>query len=86
MIFGFNSDVKLGDTVYHLQSEVRQRDRCLQTQVFAGGRCLSTRSVPLSEVDFASEPQVQELLREQHRKVLEMVRAGNLEQLSINES
>jgi hypothetical protein len=82
MIFGFNSDVKLGDTVYHVQSEVRQKERCLQTQVFAGGRCLSTRSAPLNDADIAAEPQIQEMLREQHRKVLEAIRAGNFRETS----
>lgn len=86
MIFGFNSDVKLGDTVYHVQSELRQKDRCLQTQVFAGGRCLGKRSVPLNDADIPAEPQIQEMLREQHRKALEAIRAGNLEPFSINQS
>ena len=31
MIFGFNTDVKSGDTVYHVQSEAREHERILQT-------------------------------------------------------
>jgi len=34
MIFGFNTDVKQGDTVYHVQSEARENELILQTQVF----------------------------------------------------
>ena len=33
-IFGFNTDVKLADVVYHVQSEARQQDLLLQTLIF----------------------------------------------------
>jgi hypothetical protein len=31
MIFGFNTDVKHGDTIYHVQSEARESEKLLQT-------------------------------------------------------
>jgi hypothetical protein len=34
MIFGFNTDVKHGDTIYHVQSEARESELLLQSQVF----------------------------------------------------
>ena len=40
MIFGFNTDVKHEETIYHVQSEAREADLLLQTQVFVRGRCI----------------------------------------------
>jgi hypothetical protein len=45
MIFGFNTDIRHDDTVYHVQSEAREGDQLLQTQVFVRGRCIGKRAV-----------------------------------------
>jgi hypothetical protein len=84
MIFGFNSDVHYGDVVYHVQSEVRQRERRLETQIFVRGRCISTRSALLADGDSVTGTEVQEMLREQHRKVVQAIRAGDVKQFSID--
>ena len=47
MIFGFNTDIKHGDTVYHVQSEARENELLLQTQVFVRGRCIGKRATPM---------------------------------------
>src|SRR5438477_1148734 len=84
MIFGFNTDVKQGDTVYHVQSEARQNERVLQTQVFVRGRCVgklaSAYSNPVNAVDSA-EKQLEHSLRAQHKSVLDAVREGRLDAL-----
>ena len=82
MIFGFNTDTKVGDTVYHVQSEARQNDLLLQTQVFVRGQCIGKRAS--SYADQAShsgftDEQMHELLKTQHRMVLEAVRSGKME-------
>jgi hypothetical protein len=46
MIFGFNTDIRHEDTVYHVQSEAREGERLLQTQVFVRGRCIGKHAVP----------------------------------------
>src|ERR1700678_3474957 len=46
MIFGFNTDIRHEDTVYHVQSEAREAEHLLQTQVFVRGRCVGKRAVP----------------------------------------
>jgi hypothetical protein len=82
MIFGFNTDVKHGDTIYHVQSEARESELLLQTQVFVRGRCIGKKAT-----SYASEPgQVstddshkEQRLREQHRSVLDAIREGKLE-------
>ncbi len=84
MIFGFNTDVKHGDTVYHVQTEAQESDLLLQTWVFVGGRCIGKHSSSyagqVSRPEF-SDQHVHELLKEQHRSVLEAVREGRLQAL-----
>ena len=46
MIFGFNTDIRHEDTIYHVQSEAREGEHLLQTQVFVKGRCIGKRAVP----------------------------------------
>jgi hypothetical protein len=87
MIFGFNTDVKHGDTIYHVQSEARESERLLQTQVFVRGRCIGKKATSYAsksgeasagdaqQADIQKEQQ----LREQHRLVLDAIREGKLE-------
>jgi hypothetical protein len=82
MIFGFNTDVKHGDTIYHVQSEAREGERLLQTQVFVRGRCIGKRAI--SYAASSSDPQFgdtqkEQQLREQHRLVLDSIREGKLD-------
>jgi hypothetical protein len=92
MIFGFNTDVKHGDTIYHVQSEARESELLLQTQVFVRGRCVgkkatsygSNTSGTQASGGQTSEAQIgdahkEQLLREQHRLVLDAIREGKLD-------
>jgi hypothetical protein len=79
MIFGFNTDVKHEDTIYHVQSEARENELLLQTQVFVRGRCIGKRAI--SYADKAAESgftdqQKEQILRDQHRLVLDSIREG----------
>jgi hypothetical protein len=82
MIFGFNTDVKHEDTVYHVQSEARESEKLLQTQVFVRGRCVGKRAISYAasaaQAGFG-DPQKEQQLRDQHRLVLEAIREGKLE-------
>jgi hypothetical protein len=82
MIFGFNTDVKHIDTIYHVQSEARESEKLLQTQVFVRGRCVGKRAISYAssaaQAGFG-DPQKEQLLRDQHRLVLEAIREGQLE-------
>ena len=82
MIFGFNTDVKHGDTIYHVQSEARESELLLQTQVFVRGRCIGKKAISYADKaaqshfgDSQKEPQ----LREQHRSILDAIREGRLD-------
>jgi len=85
VIFGFNSDVKHDETVYHVQSEVRQREQLLETQVFVQGRCIGKSGSVFSSSsgESASEQQLHELLKLQHREVLDAIRAGEVQNLFV---
>lgn len=81
-IFGFNTDVRFGAVVYHVQSEARQSDMLLQTLVFVKGQCVGKRTVSYAqksaEPDF-SEQAMHELLKAQHKVVLEAIQQGRIE-------
>ena len=82
MIFGFNTDVKHDETVYHVQSEARESELLLQTQVFVRGRCIGKRAISYAErVSKASfnDQQKEQMLRDQHRMVLDSIRDGKLD-------
>ncbi|HEX3822639.1 MAG TPA: hypothetical protein VHW45_20070 [Candidatus Sulfotelmatobacter sp.] len=82
MIFGFNTDVKHVDTIYHVQSEAREGDLLLQTQVFVRGRCIGKKATSYAAKAAESQfgdAQKEQLLREQHRQVLDAIREGKLD-------
>jgi hypothetical protein len=79
MIFGFNTDVRARDTVYHVQTEVRENERRLESQLFVSGRCVGKRSAALPPE--AAAEAVQELARAQHRWMLEAIREGFVEEV-----
>jgi hypothetical protein len=84
MIFGFNTDVKHGDTIYHVQSEAREGELLLQTQVFVRGRCIGKKATSYGSKGAEApapieDTQKEQLLREQHRLVLDAIREGKLD-------
>jgi hypothetical protein len=82
MIFGFNTDVKHDDTVYHVQSEARENELLLQTQVFVRGRCIGKRATSyadkIAQGNFTDQ-QKEQVLRDQHRLVLDSIRDGRVD-------
>ena len=82
VIFGFNTDVKYADTVYHVQSEAREHDLLLQTQVFVKGRCIGKHTTSYAETTKEqgfSEEHTQALLKDQHKYFVTAVREGRIE-------
>src|SRR5206468_6653339 len=83
MIFGFNTDIKHDDVVYHVQSEAREGETLLQTQVFVKGRCIGKHAISYAERAASqgfTDQQKELMLREQHRQVLDAIREGRLEE------
>jgi len=83
MIFGFNTDVRVGKSVVHVQSEARIQEQILETQVFLHGHCLGKRVVPFEP---GTDDAIQELLRSQHRWVVEAARDGFVEDVLMLQS
>jgi len=85
MIFGFNTDIRHEETVYHVQSEAREGEQLLQTQVFVKGRCIGKRAIPYGAgagKGFQNNDQdMEKRLRELHREVLDAIRDGKLESM-----
>jgi hypothetical protein len=87
MIFGFNTDIRHEDTVYHVQSEAREGEQLLQTQVFVRGRCIGKRAISYASIagdasqdsDQNKDQQKEKKLRDQHREVLDAIRDGRLD-------
>ena len=83
MIFGFNTDVKFDSTVYHVQSEARQNERLLQTQIFVRGRCIGKKAASYADLlgrpEF-SEERMHEMLKYQHRSTIDDLRSGRIDE------
>jgi len=65
-----------------VQSEARENERLLQTQVFVRGRCIGKRATSYAgKADEAppGDTQKEQRLREQHRLVLDAIREGKLD-------
>ena len=82
MLFGHNTDVKVGETVYHLQTEDRGTASALiDTTVYCRGRVLHRRTnnyFDLLPLDPAREESLKKRIAEQHRSVGEEIRSGAL--------
>ena len=87
-IFGFNTDIKHGETVYHVQSEARTQDLLLQSQVFIKGRCIGKMATSYAhsvlQPDFTEE-HMHDLLKTQHKSLVDATRAGQIEKLLKHE-
>jgi hypothetical protein len=86
MIFGFNSDVQCGEIWYHVQSEIQAKKYQLETHIFMQGRYVGRQVTALGDAGTSSEQEIQDMLKEQHREVLEAIRAGRLEEFAEPES
>jgi hypothetical protein len=82
MLFGHNSNVKAGDTTYHVQTEDRGATNALiDTTVYFRGRVLHRRTnnyFDLLPLNADSEQALKQRLDEQHRAVVEELRTGAL--------
>jgi hypothetical protein len=82
MLFGHNTNVKVGGTTYHVQTEDRGvTNALLDTTVYFSGRVLHRRTnnyfdlLPLNE---ESEKKLKQRIDEQHHTIVEAIRTGAL--------
>jgi hypothetical protein len=82
MLFGHNTDVKLGETVYHVQTEDRGTANALiDTTVYCRGRVLHRQTnnyIDLLPLDPGREALLRKRIDDQHRTVAEEIRTGAL--------
>lgn len=84
MNFGFNSNVRVGDAVYHVQTEDRGPSHpFLDTVVYMAGRVVYKRSTNYQKFadgieEKALAQKLHEHLAQQHRDVIAKLEAGNL--------
>jgi len=79
---GFNSDLKLGDLVLHVQTEDRRpRASAVDTIVYSGGRVAYRRKTSYEErvnQPGFDEAAIRQLLEDQHRSIIEGLRSGEI--------
>lgn len=82
MLFGHNTNVRVGETTYHVQTEDLGVDNALiDTTVYFHGRVLHRRTnnyLDLLPMTADREEALKLRLNEQHRTVLEEIRTGTL--------
>jgi hypothetical protein len=83
MSSGFNTDVRVGDRLFHVQTEDRGPSRpVIDTMVYHSGRVLYRRSLNYKHyadsLEFTQEG-LRERVEEHHRTVIDDLRAGTLE-------
>lgn len=82
MLFGHNTNVKAGDTTYHVQTEDRGVAHALiDTTVYFRGRVLHRRTnnyFDLLPLDAAREQALRQRVDEQHRAIVEQIQSGAL--------
>jgi hypothetical protein len=83
MLFGHNTDVKAGESVYHVQTEDRGTANALiDTTVYCRGRVLHRRTnnyIDLLPLDPGREESLRKRIDDQHRTVTEDIRSGALQ-------
>lgn len=83
MITGFNTDIKHGERVFHVQTEDRGLGNpIVESLVYVGGEILLSKKTPYKEhvadgkVD---EKTVRQLMDLQHRRIIEAIRRGRFD-------
>lgn len=83
MITGFNTDIKHGDRVFHVQTEDRGLGNpVVESLVYVGGEILLSKKSPYKDHikgDQVDEKLVKEMMDLQHRRIIEAIRRGRFD-------
>jgi hypothetical protein len=83
MNVGFNTDVRVGERSFHVQTEDRgPHHGKIDTAVYLGGRVVHKHSTSYTEFDSGIEPSEEARrvrVEEQHRQIIEALRSGALQ-------
>ena len=76
MIFGYNTDVKTEDVVYHVQTEDRgEKHPVIDSVIYMKGRIVDRRRTSYQPGETTPD-QLQEMVKGQHRELVEAIRGG----------
>ncbi len=76
MIFGFNTDVKVGTSVYHVQTEDRGPKRPeIDSVIYYKGQILDRRRTRYTPEEVTPE-QIKEMVTNQHRELVDSLKSG----------
>jgi hypothetical protein len=80
VVFGFNTNVRVADRVFHVQSEdLGEERRIVETTVYLDGRIVHRRSSNYMQLPPANDaPALRRRVEHQHREVIDLLRAGKL--------
>lgn len=83
MITGFNTDIRHGDRVFHVQTEDRGLGNpIVESLVYVGGQILLSKRSPYSDLvtdGKVDEKAVKQLMDLQHRRIIEAIRRGRFD-------
>lgn len=84
MITGFNTDIKHGERVFHVQTEDRGLGNpVVESLVYVGGEILLSKKSPYAEhvqEGKVNEKAVREMMDLQHRRIIEAIRRGRFDE------
>jgi hypothetical protein len=84
MITGYNTDVRHGNRVFHIQTEDKGRSNPrIETLIYVGGEILDSFRSSYEELlahPPVSEPAIQGLMDEQHRAIIRDIKNGKYDQ------
>ena len=85
MITGFNTDIKHGDRVFHVQTEDKGEDNpFVESLVYVGGEIIASKKTPYGDAITrgGGTAAVQEMMESQHRKMIAAVQRGRFDTTS----
>ena len=82
VITGYNTDVKHGNRVFHIQTEDKgEANPFIESHVYVGGEIIGTRRTPYAELlqDGRDDHALQELMEQQHRTMIAAIQRGKFD-------
>ena len=77
MIFGYNTDVPVGDKVYHVQTEDRgSKHPVIDSVIYLKGRILDKRRTSYVPGEVTPE-KIKEMVTQQHKELVEAIKSGS---------
>lgn len=82
MITGYNTDVRHGELVVHVQTEDKGRDKALiESVLYVGGRVVATKRSTYSEIltGGGGDAEIAQQMDHQHRTILAAIKSGRFD-------